>query len=86
MDRLQAEIEKIEGEIYDCEAIIEGKGTGLSEDKREDASRRKPGLEQERETKVLERAAKLNELFNNALKAVKPICDKDKELRRHLQD
>jgi hypothetical protein len=86
LDLLQAEIEKIESGIYDCEAIIEGKGTGLTEGEVEEASRRKPGLEQERETNVLKRAAILKDLFGDALNAVIPICKSDKELRRHLQD
>ena len=86
MDLLQAEIERLESDIYDCEGILEGKGTELTEVQKEEASQRKPGLEQEREANVLKRAAILEKLFNAALDVVIPFCNSDKELRQHLQD
>jgi len=86
LDLLQAEIERIERDIYDCEAIIEDKGTGLTEEVRQEASQEKAKFEQERETNVLKRAAILKALLDKALNEVLPFCDSDKELRRHLQD
>jgi len=85
LDDLQAEIEKIESGIYDCDAIIEGTATERTENEREESSRKKAELEQGRETKVSERAAILKKLLDNALKEVLPLCG-DKKLRQHLQD
>jgi hypothetical protein len=91
LDVLQTEIEKIEKCIYDCEAIIEGKATGKTEKEREESSQKKARLEQERETKVVKRAGRLKKLFDDALAAVLPLCNSDKnsdsqKLRGHLRD